>query len=67
MEIGLWLGESVISDFRYRKIMLYASDEETITGMKIISMDTGSLKKIIEKRLNISICMKYSISIMKCY
>lgn len=48
MEIGLWLGESVISDFRYRKIMLYASDEETITGMKIISMDTDSLKKIIK-------------------
>lgn len=36
MEIGLWLGENVISDLRYRKIMLYASDEETITGMKIV-------------------------------
>ena len=51
MEIGLWLGESVISDFRYRKIIPYTRDEETITGMKIISMDTDSLKKIIENKI----------------
>ena len=41
----------MISDFRYRKIIPYTRDEETITGMKIISMDTDSLKKIIENKV----------------
>lgn len=41
----------MISDFRYRKIIPYTRDEETITGMKIISMDTDSLKKIIENNI----------------
>lgn len=41
----------MISDFRYRKIIPYSKDEETITGMKIISKDTDSLKKIIEKKV----------------
>jgi len=41
----------VISDFRYRKIIPYTRDEETIAGMKIISMDTDSLKKIIENKV----------------
>ena len=67
MEIGLWWDKNVISAFSYRKIIPYSKDEETITGMKIISMDTDSLKKIIEKELNISISMKYLISIMKCH
>ena len=49
--ISTYLDKNVISDFRYRKIIPYTRDEETITGMKIISMDTDSLKKIIENRV----------------
>lgn len=41
----------MISDFRYRKNIPYTINEETITGMKIISMDTDSLKKIIENNI----------------
>jgi len=65
--VSTYLDKNVISDFRYRKIIPYTRDEETITGMKIISMDTDSLKKIIEKKSNISICMNYLISTMKCH
>ena len=49
--VSTYLDKNVISDFRYRKIIPYTRDEETITGMKIISMDTGSLKKIIENKV----------------
>ena len=49
--ISTYLDKNVISDFRYRKIIPYTRDEETITGMKIISMDTDSLKKIIENKV----------------
>ena len=49
--VSTYLDKNVISDFRYRKIIPYTRDEETITGMKIISMDTDSLKKIIEKKV----------------
>lgn len=45
--ISTYLDKNVVSDFRYRKIMPYTKDEETIIGMKIISLDTDSLKKII--------------------
>ncbi|MCT7724316.1 MAG: AlwI family type II restriction endonuclease [Lactobacillus iners] len=48
--VSTYLDKNVISDFRYRKIIPYTRDEETITGMKIISMDTDSLKKIIENK-----------------
>lgn len=41
----------MISAFSYRKIIPYSKDEETITGMKIISKDTDSLKKIIENKV----------------
>ena len=41
----------MISCFRYRKINPYNRDEETITRMKIISMDTVYLKKIIENKV----------------
>ena len=41
----------MISDFRYIKVIPYTRDEEIITGMKIISMDTDSLKKIIENKI----------------
>lgn len=49
--VSTYLDKNVISDFRYRKIIPYTRDEETITGMKIISMDTDSLKKIIENKM----------------
>lgn len=49
--VSTYLDKNVISDFRYRKIIPYTRDEETITGMKIISMDTESLKKIIENNV----------------
>ena len=49
---NIYLDKNLISDFRYRMIIPYIRDEETITGMKIISMDTDSLKKIIEKKVN---------------
>lgn len=41
----------MISVFRYRKIIPNSQDAETITGMKIISKDTDSLKKIIENEV----------------
>ena len=46
-----YLNRNVISDFRYRKIIPHTKDEETITEMKIISMDTDSLKKIVENKI----------------
>lgn len=49
--VSTYLDKNVISDFRYRKFIPYTRDEETITGMKIISMDTDSLKKIIENNI----------------
>lgn len=48
--VSTYLDDNVVSDFRYRKIIPYKRANETITGMKIISMDTDSLKKIIEKK-----------------
>ena len=41
----------MISDFRYIKVIPYTRDEEIITGMKIISMDTDSFKKIIGNKV----------------
>lgn len=49
--VSTYLDKNVISDFRYRKIIPYTRDQETITGMKIISISTDSLKKIIEKQV----------------
>ncbi|WP_282002672.1 AlwI family type II restriction endonuclease [Veillonella denticariosi] len=49
--VSTYLDKNVISDFRYRKIIPYTRDEETITGMKIISMNTESLKKIVENKV----------------
>ncbi|NLP22128.1 MAG: AlwI family type II restriction endonuclease [Erysipelotrichaceae bacterium] len=49
--ISTYLDKNVISDFRYRKIIPYTRDKETITGMKIITMDTESLKKILERKI----------------
>lgn len=52
--VSTYLDKNVISDFRYRKIIPYNRDEETIEGMKIISLDTDTLKKIIENRITYS-------------
>jgi alwI restriction endonuclease len=49
--VSTYLDRNVISDFRYRKIIPYVRDEKVIKGMKIVSMDTSSLKKIIEKKI----------------
>lgn len=49
--VSTYLDKNVISDFRYRKIIPYTRNDETITGMKIISMDTDALKKIIENKV----------------
>ena len=49
--VSTYLYDNVVNDFRYRKIIPYKRDNETITGMKIISMDTDSLKKIIENKV----------------
>ena len=49
--VSTYLDRNVISDFRYRKIIPYVKDEKIIKGMKIVSMDTSSLKKIIEKKI----------------
>lgn len=49
--VSTYLDDNVVNDFRYRKIIPYKRDNETITGMKIISMDTDSLKKIIENEV----------------
>lgn len=50
--VSTYLDKNVISDFRYRKIIPYTRDNETITGMKIISINTVTLKKIIENKTN---------------
>lgn len=52
--VSTYLDKNVISDFWYRKIIPYNRDEETIEGMKIISLDTDTLKKIIENRTTYS-------------
>ena len=49
--VNTYLDKNVISDFRYRKIIPYTRDEKTIKGMKIISMNTDSLRIIIENRV----------------
>lgn len=52
MFIGTYLDKNIFSDFRYRKISPYNRVEVTITGMKIVSMDTDSIKKKIENKVN---------------
>lgn len=49
--VSTYLDKNVVSDFRYRKIIPYTREEETIEGMKIISLDTSSLKKIMESKI----------------
>lgn len=52
--ISTYLDQNVVSDFRYRKIIPYTRDDETITGMKIISINTDTLKKIIVNQIKYS-------------
>ena len=49
--VSTYLNDNVVNDFRYRKIIPYKRDNEIITGMKIISMDTDSLKNIIKNKV----------------
>lgn len=50
--ISTYLDKNVISDFRYRKNMpYYGIGDEKIPGMKIISLDTDTLKIIIKKSI----------------
>ncbi len=50
MFISAYLDKNVVADFWYNKIITYTWNEETIIGMKIISMGIDSLKKIIENK-----------------
>ena len=50
--VSTYLDKNVVYDFRYRKLIPYTKNEETIDGMKIISMDTQALKKIIERNIS---------------
>ncbi len=50
--VSTYLDDNVVTTFRYSKIIPYKRDNETITGMKIISMDTEALKKIIKNKVN---------------
>ena len=49
--VSTYLDKNVISDFKYRKIIPYTRDDETIAGIKIIPMDADFLKKIIENNI----------------
>lgn len=46
-----YLDKNVISDFRYRTISPYTNDEEAVIGIETISMDTDSLKTVIENKV----------------
>lgn len=50
--ISTYLDQNVISDFRFRSIMPYIKNDTRIVGMKIIPLDTDSLKKIILNQTN---------------
>ncbi|MCR1837221.1 AlwI family type II restriction endonuclease [Pasteurella caecimuris] len=49
--VSTFLHKNVISDFRFRKMMPYYGKNDTINGLKIISLDTQSLKSIIENKV----------------
>ena len=49
--VSTYLDKNVILDFRYRKIVPYTRNGITIKGMKIISMDTDSIKNIIKNKI----------------
>lgn len=51
--ISTFLHRNVISDFRSRKNSFYYGDNDRVVeGMKIISLDTSTLKEIIKKNTN---------------
>ncbi len=48
--ISTFLHKNVIADFRSRKhVQYFGKDDEVLDGMKIISLDTRAIKKIISK------------------
>lgn len=51
--ISTYLNRNIVADFRYRKdIPYYGRNDEIIEGMKIISMETSTLKYIITNNMN---------------
>ncbi len=52
--ISTYLDANVINDFRYRKIIPYIKGNNTIDGMKIIPLDTHTIKNIIRSKLTYS-------------
>ena len=51
--ISTFLHKNVVADFRSRKYaQYYGEGDEFVDGMKIVSLDTGALKGIIEKDIN---------------
>lgn len=59
--------KNVISDFRYRKIIPYYPKMKKLLSMKIISMDTDSLKKIIENKVKYKYLYEANFNhFMKC-
>lgn len=46
--VSTYLDDNVVIDFRYRKIVPYKKNEAYVSGLKIISLDTKALKRILE-------------------
>lgn len=49
--VSTYLDENVVTDFRYRKEMPYKKNGKIVEGMKIIPLDTKSLKRIMENNM----------------
>lgn len=50
--VSTFLHKNVVSDFRYRKhTPYYGTNEKVIDGMKIMSIDTKTLQKIIQNKI----------------
>ncbi|AFI05411.1 AlwI family type II restriction endonuclease [Helicobacter cetorum] len=49
--IGTYLDPNIVNDFRFRKIMPYQKDKKSISGMKILSLDTDILGVILSKNI----------------
>lgn len=49
--ISTYLDPNVVSDFRCRKVYTYTKAGKRIDGLKILSLDTSCLKKMIENKV----------------
>lgn len=61
--VTTYLDANVFSDFRFRKIMPYKKEDKLIEGMKIIPIDTHSLKLILQNGIK----YKYLYKILDKY